>query len=1182
MCSTLDAFRNIANSTSFSSRDVLIDGSDQNTKVKLGNLIFSSGKKANDATMAAFREALSKSYGVFGEHAFDTVVGSRQALHKSLRACDIQKTLSSLGTVRRLHYRNELRRQFNTDPTICSLSRDMFDKLKETVFKSKFDITSLKGCRSQTDLARLASQHIHDAIKHITASVEGGIDPEYKNLDLTQHDIGGNGAEDKTFKSFEPTGLKNLKVILNAGSTSVGDQIKSGKLGVGMLINRSVSNPLLLDGLKKNDVEPGFIYKNDWSTQDSSSLMTDYESEESLQKLEELKTQHPKLALECLGKSVRDQIMLFGRAHPACMSAVADFILEHELQKPGSALYQAFSDKHPEIKPEEWRDHLTADMLKKDLFVELRDTVMSVGKKSPYYSASPVFKHFSDRHIVKLDYNENERIFKTGAASAGKFMRPERVLATRKPILGHIYRLGTASSADKRSVGAVSEAFANDLTRLAGIPAQELTIVRGQFSDGHPKIMLEAKFADGYKDMERGYLKDGQIVPPKDKKGRPVQLESLGKYKVFFMTTADRDGVGRRGQNKGFAHGRFFAIDPGHSLEGNGRFLEISDNFTFKDTYGSPESRFRNFSVFDDDTRFAKFQGALELRSLKDSGKVEQLYESYLNAFDPNAPDISAAEKKLRTAITAELKEKFNEFKDSQAKILNVAAGQLALYDALSADGPEVQEQAIETIENLEKLTSPTTWLSPKGEVALKHLAVKPESRIPWRAQVEGNNLVYHCDTPLPAAAQNNLRALAASAGVEVKIDAEGCATLIIPKGEGATKAFAVFSEQNVAKLTHPEEAAARATGGDGIAEGKLFAKTQNTAAVPQGNAPAPFDLPEVLTVRVGQDEIPLRKAQIAPMLEGIPQSQRPAGIEELKAILASRIQRGRDIIAAALNGQGHRYEASLRNVACVTLAMHAATLHKGEYNERGSFSVEDPQGLLYQWLDGCKEIYLRTSTHARPYHDMQVDGHKNIARGIDIPEGGLGGLLGGMRTLHYFTLPEAPGLPRRLFLKCETYGIFHNTISSKDQEDGRAPGMQTRLSRSGDTAESVKHCLSLLTVITRMGNTEGNRKENIPESVRNSMRRAQNELKYAGFPALADTLVKGMTASSTGGIRMLLLNLVQVFEGAPENETVHNIGIALFNDLAEFAAQYGDSDLNRMSRMGKEVMLTAEEMTGA
>ena len=75
-------------------------------------------------------------------------------------------------------------------------------------------------------------------------------------------------------------------------------------------------------------------------------------------------------------------------------------------------------------------------------------------------------------------------------------MRPERVILGRK--MGQIYRFTSRQSADTISAGAVTEALANDLTRIAGVPSQELEIVRGQYSDGHPKIMLAAKFKDGY------------------------------------------------------------------------------------------------------------------------------------------------------------------------------------------------------------------------------------------------------------------------------------------------------------------------------------------------------------------------------------------------------------------------------------------------------------------------------------------------------------------------------------------------------------------------------------------------------------------------------------------------------------------------------------------------------------
>ena len=242
------------------------------------------------------------------------------------------------------------------------------------------------------------------------------------------------------------------------------------------------------------------------------------------------------------------------------------------------------------------------------------------------------------------------------------------------------------------------------------------------------------------------------------------------------------------------------------------------------------------------------------------------------------------------------------------------------------------------------------------------------------------------------------------------------------------------------------------------------------------------------------------------------------------------------------------------------------------EYNERGSFSVDDPDGRLYQWLDTCKELYLRTSTHAKAYHHEAVDGHMNMARGLDIPEG-MGGLMGGMRTLHYFALPETPAHPRRLFLKCETYGIYHNTISKADEEQSRAPGMQTRQVRKGDASESIKHCLSLVTVFTRMGHNEGNRKENTPVAILHAMEAAQRDLRRAGLDNLADMLGRDVKG---GGIRKLLENFTDVLGVAPQNETMNAVTDTIMDAIEAYAANLS-GEASR--RMGNEVMLDAKDI---
>ena len=60
MSLTIESFRNIADSAWLSSRDIKVNIDGNQATARLGNFIFSQGNKTNDATMAAFKEALDK------------------------------------------------------------------------------------------------------------------------------------------------------------------------------------------------------------------------------------------------------------------------------------------------------------------------------------------------------------------------------------------------------------------------------------------------------------------------------------------------------------------------------------------------------------------------------------------------------------------------------------------------------------------------------------------------------------------------------------------------------------------------------------------------------------------------------------------------------------------------------------------------------------------------------------------------------------------------------------------------------------------------------------------------------------------------------------------------------------------------------------------------------------------
>ncbi len=792
----INSFDTIARSSWFSSRNIVIESND----VKLGKFLISPGKDANKATMDAFKEALRQEYGIFGVHAFESIVGNRATMNKTLRSGDVKATLSCLNTIRNNRYVNEINRQLDISPKMMELPLGQRLQVRQLLHNTQHSFTEdLKGFKTQEEISHFAESKINEAIAQVTS----GSAPQTVQ-------IGSNTTTEDSVKPDTPLGLRFLDRgnIIGGKKTSVEDHVKQGRLGPGSRINRSQTTPMLLVELKKNGVEPGFIYRNDWSTEDTRGFMADIYSKENKDAMDELIRKNPDLeARRELGFSYRELGLRAGRAHPAGIAFAAEFILHRELGKEGSPLQTAFKEKFPNLtladlfpadintEPSQpQKDNLRA--VKKELFVLIRDTVMKIDSNDSDFGVSPVFQHFTDRGIVKLDYNEGDRFVKMDAAHEGGIRLPERVQAKKgNAVKNFFYQKFRISSPDKASAGAVTEAFANDLTRIMGVPSQELSLVRGEYSDGHPKLMLTAKFADGYKDFEKGFLKDGQIVMPQ---GKP--FEPIGKYKAIFLALADRDAIGSRGQNKGILNGHFFAIDPGHSLEGNGPALQIHDDLSFKD----PSNSFVNYSIFDDDTRAAKLEGVRTLRALLKSGDIDTLAQKYKDAFNPAQQGISDAEKKLRNDITSKIDKMVTEFKAQIQKMVDVCQPQLDLFDALKDDGKAIQNGAIETIANLEKLTSPTTWKSPKGEVNLKHLAVKPETRTPWTASLQGTNIVYTSGKPIDKTARRHLEVFATTAGVTCTFDAKGLATLTIPRAS-AQAAFDIFSEDNVSRTTHPE-----------------------------------------------------------------------------------------------------------------------------------------------------------------------------------------------------------------------------------------------------------------------------------------------------------------------------------------------------------------------------------------
>ena len=341
-------------------------------------------------------------------------------------------------------------------------------------------------------------------------------------------------------------------------------------------------------------------------------------------------------------------------------------------------------------------------------------------------------------------------------------------------------------------------------------------------------------------------------------------------------------------------------------------------------------------------------------------------------------------------------------------------------------------------------------------------------------------------------------------------------------------------------------------------------------------------NLPDTLDVDVGGETFTFDKWHYKSIVANTPPAECPRSLDELRQLLSGRISHGREIIRDVLAGNGGDHFATPANVADLTLALHAAALRHGEKLPNGSFSVSDPDGRLAQWLDTSREVYVRTSSHIKGYQKMQVDGHLNMPRGIDIPEG-KNGLMAGMRTVHYGTVPDldhldtgGSGPNRRLFLKCETFGVWHNTITQDEINRSITPDMKPRAARKGDWGESLNHMFSFVATRGEDPTAGGARKEHMTDRVKTALKTSVANLKAAGRKDLAAILEEGNVTKA--GTRRLLHNLNKAFMLDPEDAEMQKAAAMIFKAVDEDAAGLS-GDLN--NRLGNEIMIETEDLTG-
>lgn len=230
-----------------------------------------------------------------------------------------------------------------------------------------------------------------------------------------------------------------------------------------------------------------------------------------------------------------------------------------------------------------------------------------------------------------------------------------------------------------------------------------------------------------------------------------------------------------------------------------------------------------------------------------------------------------------------------------------------------------------------------------------------------------------------------------------------------------------------------------------------------------------------------------------------------------------------------------------------------------------------------------------KLQTEAKPYQAVNVDGHLNMPRGYDVPTGA-GGLLNGMRTFHYFTIPDTDhvkdaggsGPRRRLFLKCETFGIFASTahLHPFRKADARSDGMKTRGYRTGDILESIQHGASLFRSWFTPKEAPGIRKENLTEAQKKAIRSAKDKLEDLGLGGQGELLVANAVLSG-GGIKTLTDNVAFILEKMmPEDEEKRVALMSVLEDLAiDFEASSSNVGGEIINRIGNEIMIDAKDL---
>lgn len=353
---------------------------------------------------------------------------------------------------------------------------------------------------------------------------------------------------------------------------------------------------------------------------------------------------------------------------------------------------------------------------------------------------------FQKKHYWKLDYAE----------SIGKdTVAIDAVQAKGNVFTAAIHRKNTKESRREKNLGGAMEVLANDIFNVLGFGGQKLSLRLGQYSDGHPKFLVDGTHVQGDNGEKFQTINDskallqgpetqgrieGNMLPDPDNPGKfvPMNEEKWGSGLLKSLLLADRDKLGAKGDNLGYIvvenpDGTREAIpkniDPGKSFEdpsfGLDRMMAVDDirsDCTFEHRVGLADKMlggYKNYSIFSDTTLADKMQGMKDIN--EKWPEVLQTFQEYIEFFKKNEASLDPPELRKKGDVA------IHEYIQSQLERLKTRK---ANFDKVFGNRVNLDRAQLTLLDNVEKLTSLTTnkaEVKKNGkheEITLKHLAV--------------------------------------------------------------------------------------------------------------------------------------------------------------------------------------------------------------------------------------------------------------------------------------------------------------------------------------------------------------------------------------------------------------------------------------------------------------------------